>query len=400
MPGSRHYPDSPWPNFAYQGSSWTFDAASVGVDEGVFHGNDFLGFAYERPDLETEAMIQWPVQYPGRGSQRTPKDNDDAEKWESPGAMPPPDSSSPLGLMADASPYASSTRSGLPMSRCADVTTGQLLSCRLRDGGEQSGVQAQLFDGQAEPNAFIFPTTTSFERSLSLSPAPKHQTRQVPPTRINMAIDAHDRGHTSKGSPSKAACSAARGPLDEHPRATSGQHVVASVPVHSICASTTRISSGQTRHPDEIKRVFTRMGPVPLSRKRALLPGPTVLDLAISNESEPSSSRGTEGDGPRDASSEINGKDGVPSKMPSRHVSIVSPAQAPPDGCLKRRRSLADCPPESKKLKLDRTVSHVSCASNTSVEPEYQATELASIRRARSLRSEASACSNEQAVRS
>ena len=415
MPGSIcscEYPDSSWSNSTSGGSLCAFDnrgePANFDVDElglRTIDRNYFLGLAYENPDLATDVMIQCPIQCPGRGSERTPKNNDGAEKWESPGLGLPPDSSSPLDLGDDSSP--SSTDAAPPMSLHEDVTTGRLLFCRPRDGG-QSRVKA-LFNDRTDSNAFIFPATMSINHSPPHSPSSKLQTREVPSTWTNMGTSSHDQGHltnTFESSSSTPACSAAQGSLDKRLRTISERQVMENV--HDICAVTTRTALEQTSNldkTDEINGVSARGGIRPLSRKRAIFSGPTILNLAISNESEPTSSRGTEDDRPRDAttaSSERDGNDGVPSKMPFRRsiISVSGLAQATLDNRLKRRCSSIDCPTEPKKLKLERTVSHVSCAGDSSVEPKYQATEPASIRRARSLRSDVSACSNEPTVRS
>ena len=381
------FSDSPWSKPASQVSFCTFDGCektrNFDVDELEFRtidGNYFLGPPFENPDLEIDDMIQ----RPGRGSQQpcaasTPKNNGYAEKWESPSTRPPPDSSSPVGLHSDSSPF---TTGPVPMTRMLrreSPIVNQLVFCRPRDDG-QLLVKAP-FNDRAGSNAFIFPTTTSMRRSPPL-PTDTPESRSSMPT-----------------------CSAVQVSLDERLYAISTRQVVAD----DICVVTTRTAIEQTNHlekPDEIDRVPALGNLIAASRKRAIFSGPTILDLAISTELEPGLSHGAVNDRLNDATTtnrETKGDDAVPSNMPPRRVSTISvscPAQATLHNGLKRRRSSVDYPPESKKVKLDRTVSHFSCASDSSVQSKYQATEPASIRRARSLRSEVSACSGGSPVRS
>ncbi|KAG8215655.1 hypothetical protein J3R82DRAFT_7529 [Butyriboletus roseoflavus] len=268
-----------------------------------------------------------------------------------------------------------STDPALSMSRREDVIEGRLLFCRLRDSG-QFGVKA----------------------------------REVSFAQTDMGAGLQVQGHladTSEKSPSASNCIAAQGYLDERLRAISEQQVVAddvSVDVQGICAVMTRTAIERPNNlgrTGKVDPVSVQRSLVHAAQKRAVLSGPTILDLAISTELESASSHSTENDRSHDTkttSRETNGNDGVPFNTPPRRVSILSvsfPAQATLDGRLKRRHSSVGCPPKSKKKKLDRVVSHVSCASDPSVELKYQATEPASIRRARSLRSEVSACSGE-----
>jgi hypothetical protein len=381
------FSDSPWSKPASQVSFYIFDGCekpgNFDVDELAFRaidGSYFLGPSFENPDFDIDDMVQCP----GRGSQQpcavsTPKNNGYGEKWESPSTKPPPDSSSPVGLHTDSSPLATDPVLVTRMLRREDPALNRLLFCRPRDDS-QSRVKAP-FNDLADSNTLIFPTTTSMSRSPPL------------PT------------DTSESSSSMPAFSAAQESLDERLYAISTRQVVAD----DICVVTTRTAIEQTNHlerPDEIDRVSALEKLIAASRKRATFSGPTILDLAISTELEPDSSHGAVNDGLSGAtttSRETKGVDAVLSKMPPRRVSTISvscPDQVTPHNGLKRRRSSVDYPPESKKVKLDRTVSHVSCASDSSVQSKYQATEPASIRRARSLRSEVSACSGGSTVRS
>ncbi|KAH0835447.1 hypothetical protein J3R83DRAFT_9080 [Lanmaoa asiatica] len=318
----------------------------------------------------------------GRGSQQpraasTPKNNDHAEKWESLGTMPPPDSSSPVGLGTDSSPFS------LPMTPREGIVD-LLLLCRPHGSG-QLDVKATFNDR--------IPTTTPVYLSSSHSSTPKFQTLEVIPARTNMGASLQVEGHpanTSERSSSVPGSGAARF-LDEPPCTISDWQVVAD----DISVSNKRTKSTRST-PCLLGSVL-----VPTSCTRASSSVPTILDLAMSTELESASSHNTENSRLHDATitrSGTNENDGVLSKMPSRRMSLVSvscPTQATLDNCLKRRRSPVDCFPEAKKLKSDRIVSHVSCASNSSIESKYQATEPASIRRARSLRSEVSGCSEE-----
>ncbi|KAI9566644.1 hypothetical protein HD554DRAFT_2174302 [Boletus coccyginus] len=310
--------------------------------------NYYLGAPFKNPDLEVDGMIQCR----GRGSQQTytastPKNTDYAEKWESPDTMPPPESSSPVCLDADSSPFLTDLTRMLGRE---GPTVDRLLLCSPRDDG-QSRVKAPAY-----PNAPTFPTTMSIG---CLLPLPMDMSESCSPI---------------------LSCSAAQGPLGGCLSAINKPQVVAVA--RDICVETVRTAIEQMddlEKPDENDRVSAPGSLVPAFRKGALFSGPTILDLGISTELEPPS-RDAENDRPDDA---------VPSKMPPRRVSIISvsfPAWATLDNSLKRRRSSVDYPPEPKKVKLDRTVSHVSCASDLSVQSKYQATEPASIRRAQSLK--------------
>lgn len=416
MPGSCcgcEFSDFTWSRSTSQESLCAFDGrekpANFDANElasCTIDGICFLGGAFEHPDLEIDDMIQCPERRPHQPcAASTPKNNDDVEKWESPGAMHPPDSSSPVGLGTDSSPF--STDLALPMSRHEDVIDGRLWFCRPRDGGRLR-VKAP-FDDRV-------PATTSMNRFPSRSPTPKLQTREVSSAQTDMGASLRVQGHladTSESSSFAPGCSVAQGSLGERMRTTRERQAVADgilLNVYDIC-TTTRTAIEQTRNPekpDTIDPASACGSLIPACRKGAIFPGPAILDLAISTELESGSSHSTDNDRSRDATtmnSETNGNDGVPSKMPPRRVSIVSVpclAQATLDSRLKRCRSSVDFdfPPESKKAKLDRVVSYVSCASESSVEFKYQATAPASLRRAQSLRSELSACSEESTVRS
>lgn len=403
MPGSCcncEFSDFTWSTPSSQESS-AFQA-NFDVDElasRTIDGDCFRGGSLENPDLlDINDTVRGGSQQPCAAS--TPKNNSYAEKWKSPGATPPPDSSSPVGLGTDSSPF--SMDLALPMSRREDVIGGRLLFCSPRDSS-QLGVKALSND--------LVPTTST-NRFPSHSPTPNFQIQQVSFAETDMGASLQVQDHltnTSECSSLTPGCSIAQGIVDG--RAISEQQVVAddiTVNVQDICAVTTRTAIEQTNlleKPDQIDPGSTRGCLVPASRKRAIFSGPTILDLAISTDLN-SASHSTENGRPHDATTtgnETNGNDGAPSKMPPRRVSIVSVsclAQATLDGRFKRRRSSVDGPPESKKVKLDRVVSHVSCASDSSVEFKYQASEPASIRRARSLRSEVSACSEGSTVRS
>ena len=348
--------------------------ANFDMDELAFctiHGNYILGPPFENPGVEIDGMIQCP----GHGSQQpcaasTPKNNSYAEKWESPGTMPPPDSSSPVGLHTD-SPFATDPVLLTRMSRRQDLADDRLLFCPPRDDG-QSRVRAP-FNDRADWNAPIFPTTTSMRHSPLLPTV------------------------TSESSSSMPACSTGQGSLDGRLSA----QIVADL--HDICVVTTRTAIKPTDHlekPDELDRISASRSLVAASRTRAIFSAPTILDLAISTELEPGLSHGTANVRLNYTTTTSREDDAVPSKMPPRRMSFISVSCPALHNCLKRRRSSVDCLPESKKAKLDRTVSYVSCASDSSVQSKYQATEPASIRRARSLRSDASACSAESTVRS
>lgn len=354
--------DFTWSRSTSQESFCVFDGreepANFDMDLLAFRTNDgncFPGGAFENPGLEIDDMIQCPrcgPQQPCAAS--TPRNNDHAEKWESPGVTPPPYSSSPVCLTADFSPFL--TDPALPMSRREDAIEGRLLFCRPRDSDELR-IKAPFNDR--------VPTTPLMNRFPSRQPTSKLQIHQVSFAQTDMGVGF----------------SVAQGSLDEHLRAISERRVVADdIPanVQDICTMRTRTAIDQTNdvgNPDEIHPVSARGSPVPTSRKGVTSSGPTDLDLALSIELESTLSHGTGNDRLHDATTTSGSR-------------------------LKRRRSSVDCPRESKKVKLDRVVSHVSCASESSVEFKYQATEPASIRRAQSLRSEISACSEESTVRS
>jgi len=330
-------------------------------------GDYFIGGPFKNPDLEVDDMIQCR----GRGSQQlyaasTPKNIDYAEKWESPDTMPPPESSSPVCLDTDSSPSLTDLTRMLGREGPA---VDRLLLCCPRDDG-QSRVKAS-FNDRAYSNAPIFPTTMSIGC--------------LPPLPTDM----------SESCSSILSCNAAQGPLDECLCAINRPQVVAVG--RDICVVTARTAVQQVSDlgkPGENDRVSAPGSLIPAFCKGALPSGPTIFDLGVSTELEPPSLRGAENDRLNDA---------VSPKMPPRRVSTISvsfPAQATLGDHLKRRRSSVDYLPEPKKVKLDRTVSHVSSANDSSVQSKYQATEPASIRRAQSLKSALSTCSDKSTVRS
>lgn len=384
---SCEFSESPWSESTSEGSFGTSDGreepAKFDADEPAFCTGCFLADPLENADFGVDAMIQCL----GRGSQHpyavsTPKHNDHAEKWESPGTMPPPESSSPVIHDADSSPF--SMDPALLMSLREDHQSVDLCQFgRPLDNG-QWRVKEPLVNDLVDSNASIFPNTTSMRLSLPLSADP------------------------SESIPSMLVGSAAQEPLDERQSIVIKRPVVADM--HDTCAVETRTAIERTsglQKFDESDRVSVPWGLMPASRKRSIGFGPTILDLTISTELEPSSSYGSENDEPHDATT-ISSHDSHSSKMPSRGVSFISipsPAEATMDNRLKRRRSSVGSPPESKKAKLDRPVSQVNCPSNLSVQCKYKATRVASLRRAESLTSEASeiseisACSENSRVR-
>ncbi|KAF8547513.1 hypothetical protein OG21DRAFT_1501533 [Imleria badia] len=394
------FSDSAWSRSTSQESFCTFDGRKYfDADEpasDTIDGSYFLADHFESTDFGVDGMMQCLE----RGSQQpcaasTPKNNGYAEIWESPGAMPPPESSSPVGLDADSSPFPTDPVLPLSVSRREDRrSVDRHLFCYARDN-ERSHVKA-LFNDRADSNAPISPTTMTMS-PLPHPPTLKFLARPVPSAQTNMDASLHVQGHpteTFEGTSSMLALSS-QASFFQRPRGHNRRRTVPDAALHDICAVNTRITIEQ----DEIDRVSAPRSLMPASRKKALFSGPTILDLAISTELEP---HGDENVWPCDIAtttrSETSRDEGVPSKMPYRRVSLISvsrPAQAAMNNRLKRRRSSVDSPPEAKKVKLERTLSHVSCTSNASVQSKYQATEAASLRRARSLMSDASSCFEE-----
>lgn len=386
----------------FHGDPANIDAGAPAL--GKIDRDYFLGFDSENSDVETDGMMRFSVQC---GSQQpyaesTPKNNDDAEQRESAGMMVPPDSSSPVGLAGDSESSPSSTCLAPLMPLREDVTTGRLLSCPLRDGGQSR--EKALFNDRANSNAFIFPATTSVYRSHSPLATSELQIQKVL-NRANMDTSLHgqDRPTDSSQSHSRSVCTADRGSLNEHPCAINERQVGASMT--DVCAMSTRIAIEQTRILDKTEEVnggSTLRTHIPISRKRALLSGPAMLELAMPTESEPPPLCGIENHWRRSHDATIvskrNGNGALPSKMPACRV-LAGPAQAELHRRLKRHCSSVEDPPEAKKLKIDRTASRVSCTGELSAQPKYQTKELASIRRAQSLRSEVSECSSESTVR-
>lgn len=390
--------DFAWSKSASQESFYTFNGRErVDADEPAFDTNDgnyFLADPFENTDLEVDNTIQCLE----RGSQQlyavsTPKNND-VEKWESPGTMPPPESSSPVGLGSDSSPI--STDPALPMLREDLRCVDRRFFCCARDNNARSHIKA-LYNDWVNFNAPIFPTTMSTSCPPLPPPTVKLLARPVPSVRTNMDTSIHVQGHpasTSGSSPSMPAVGAAQGPIAQRICANNKLR-----DMRDICAVKTRTTIEQ----DEIHHASGARGLMPASRKRALFSGPTILDLVIPIEPDPHS---TGNDRPYDIGttrdSETDRDEVVPSTTPYQGVSPISvsgPAQDMVNNRLKRRRSSVDPPPEAKKVKLDRTLSRVSCTSNASVQSRYQASEPASLRRARSLMSEASSCFEDSMVR-
>ncbi|KAF8129873.1 hypothetical protein EV363DRAFT_1450895 [Boletus edulis] len=346
------FSDSPWSRSTSQGSFYTFyeEPANFRVDE--------VG-AFKNPELEIDDMI--PLTWSRRGSHQpcaasTPKNNNDPPTWASPGTIPPPESSSPVGLDADSSPF--STDPALPMVHHEDLrNVDRVLCCHTHHSG-QSRVKA-LFDHEADSNTLVFSTTTLMSRSPPLSA----DFSMPAPDELLLAICQHQV------------------PAD----------------MDDVYVSTTRPAikgTNDIEERDEIDRVsLGNLRPAFRELEDAL--HSAILGLERSIEKESALSRGTDS-GSLDATtiSKETRRDSIPSKMPSPR-GLINSAQNLMDNCLKRRRSSVDCLSESKKAKFDRTVSHVSasCASDSSPQLKYGATEPASMRRAQSLISEASAFS-------
>lgn len=399
MPGSCGYPDSTWS----RSSSSTFNshAGSAGfdMDDWAFRTNDrndSFGFAFQLSSLEADVAIQSPRQCLG-GSQHpcTPNKNGWTEEWESPGATPPPASSSPDLDFSQAPAHAMV----LATPHRMDMTSDRPLSVHQHGSG-QSRAKAVL-NNQVDSSASIFSTTTSMHPH---PPTHNLQVQEASPSQTTVFPSLHLQSNPFRSGSSMPTCRITQGLPDERLSTTSEQTVTHR---HGICAPRTQTPIEATSNPtktNETNNVSAWGGPGRLSRKRALVSGPTMLGLSLFNALEPGSSRGTDKNQPCDATTgrETQANSDVSSKLPYRRVPIVPisrPAQTKPDSRLKRQCSSVDCPPESKRLKLERTLSYISSVAESDVGPKYQATEPASLRRAASLRSEVSECSNKSTVR-
>ncbi|KAG9312418.1 hypothetical protein JVU11DRAFT_6799 [Chiua virens] len=271
-----------------------------------------------------------------------------AARWESPGTMPPPDSSSPLALPgANSSPLRTAPAPPLSLLSYHEITAPPALCPPCRNSVGPSSVHAQrLITDIAESNTLVFPTFMSTTRSLSCSLSPEFHTQINNKPSYQTIMGAGLSIH----SPASVAGSSSSTPVDLSASADFAKCDICAVP--TLCTDENAHVLGK---PDGIDRV------------------PTCHVANTTSIHEGNSSK------------------------PPFTISDSCADQGTHDGRLKRRRSSTSTSPKPKKVKLERTVSRIFCAGDAS-EPTYQATEPASLRRAQSLRSEISACSDVESM--
>ncbi|KAF9222225.1 hypothetical protein BS17DRAFT_196099 [Gyrodon lividus] len=363
------------------------------TDSFAHHGNHFREDTLENKALDD---LWQPL-----SNTISPSSENENKKCESPDGTLPPDSSSPPYLMEDS----------LPMNRVLSQlkdTVGPPLLFRHRGASTTRTALNDLDD----PTAHI---TTSIRCSITPVSKPPE------PSVNSMGATFHTSNNPSdtiNDGSSKSSCDVhLRGFFDV--LVTVGKHQ--DVPTHmadervvdhiqDICADSraTHTRQGLIRqdigqeHPLEPHHANADCGtqtPVPpRGSAKILLTAAAIVDSPIPFASV-SFHSSSHHDISRDATtSEPKGQD-VPSRMFSRRVSVkLLPrlSQPAPNSSLKRRRSTledAGCLPPPKKTKLDRKASRNS-SDASSLKLNYSAKEPASIRRAQSLRSEVSECSN------
>lgn len=378
------FSDSSWSNSASQELSCTFREESTNFDMGgpafcaTTDGGLFPDGPFENPDFEVDNN---PCPGSAHGSQHpcpgsTPKNNGDVEKWESPSATTPPESSSPVGFDADSSPLATDLSVAIQRPPRVDPAMDQRLLCPPpTHGGPRHATPP--YKHPADSNTPIFPTTMSM--------------RYSPPFPI-YTLETVSSWDAAPG----YQC------FDDRPTAIHYQQSVASA--HDVCTRAAIEPTDNLEESDRIDGVYALRHPTPAPCEGSLFPGSTITSLGVSNELEAALEDVTDDGGGDATTSEAGRDDGVPLEILSPTASVFARCrdQATTDNRLKRRRSSesVDDFQEFKKAKLNRTVSHVSCSSNPSVQPRYQATRPASLRRAESLTSEISSYSRESMVRS